>query len=195
MSQESRFCNRCGVALTQGSAFCSKCGAPVAPTQAIPPSTPGQPGEDRWERRWERRRERYERYEKHEKQEKNEKSEKNEKGRGGDLAGALTGGLILVLLGVLSYLSENGSKIVTWSNFWGYLMLGIGVILILQGALRMAMRGRPYIGSFIGGAILLVIGASAVASTNLDLWPLILVAVGVGVMASAFVGRRRAPRP
>ncbi|MGD0319357.1 MAG: zinc-ribbon domain-containing protein [Nitrososphaerales archaeon] len=192
MSQESRFCNRCGAALTQGSAFCSKCGAPVAPTQAVPPSTPGQPGDGRWERRWERRRERYERYEKHEKQEKHEK---NEKGRGGDLAGALTGGMILVLLGVLSYLSENGSKIVTWSNFWGYLMLGIGVILILQGALRMAMRGRPYIGSFIGGAILLVIGASAVASANLDLWPLILVAVGVGVMASAFVGRRRAPRP
>jgi hypothetical protein len=138
---------------------------------------------------------RYEKHERHEKHEKHEKNEKGEKGRGGDLAGALTGGLILILLGVLFYYSTIGTTAINYGNFWQYFLIGVGAILILQGMIRYAEHGRPYIGSFIGGAVLIVIGYAFVSSNNFNLWPLILVVLGIAAIASAFASRRRAPRP
>jgi len=184
MSQESRFCHRCGASLPVGSSFCPRCGTPVgvAPSaSSILPSGPN-PARER-------------RHEKQEKQEKNEKSEKNEKGRGGDLAAAVTGGLVLILLGLLLYWSETGTTAITWSNFWEYFILGLGAILIVQGLVRYAQRGHLIPGTFIGGAVLMVIGGSFVASSDFGLWPLILIVLGVGAIASAFVGRRGSPVP
>lgn len=74
-------------------------------------------------------------------------------------------------------------------------MMGIGAILILQGVLRFAMSRRPFIGTFIGGAVLLIIGFSSVQGFSANLWPLILVAIGAAVMLSATLGRRRRPAP
>lgn len=150
--------------------------------------TPSAPSPPPWERRRER-------HEKQEKQEKREKQEKGEKGRGGELAGAITGGLVLVLLGILFYLAQAGLMHVTWGNFWEYFIIGLGAILIIQGLVRYAERGRAYYGSFIGGVILMLLGFAFVATSNYDIWPLILVVIGVAVIASAFVGRRRNPVP
>jgi uncharacterized Zn finger protein (UPF0148 family) len=183
MSTGSRFCHRCGAALPTGAAFCPSCGAAVAvaspPWQATPPAPPSQPT----------------RYEKHEKHEKREKREKQEKGRGGDLAGALTGGLILILLGVLLYFSIVGNTGINYGNFWEYFIIGVGAILILQGVIRYSQRGTPYIGSLIGGAILMIIGLAFVSTANYALWPLILVVLGFAAIASAFTARRRVPVP
>jgi uncharacterized Zn finger protein (UPF0148 family) len=184
MSTGSRFCHKCGASLPAGAAFCPSCGAAVvvaSPTwqQATPPVTPSQPV----------------RYEKHEKHEKQEKREKQEKGRGGDIAGAITGGLILVLLGVLLYFSAVGNTAISYGNFWQYFIIGVGAILILQGLIRYSQRGTPYIGSLIGGAVLMIIGLAFVSAANYALWPLILVVLGFAAIASAFTGRRRAPVP
>jgi ribosomal protein S27AE len=197
VSQESRFCHRCGASLPTGSAFCPRCGAPVAlsqpgspapaTTQVPPPSDSAAP-RPKWEGR-------YEKQEKHEKHEKGEKGEKAEKGRGGDLAGALTGGLILILLGVLFYLSQVGTYAIDWSNFWEYLLIGIGAILVIQGAIRYAQLRRAYPGSFIGGAVLIIIGSVFLTNAGYVFWPLILVVIGMAVILSAFVGRNRMPRP
>jgi len=138
---------------------------------------------------------RYEKHEKHEKREKQEKNEKGEKGRRGDLAGAITGGLILILLGVLLYFATVGTTVINYGNFWEYFLIGIGVILILQGLLRIAEGRRQVIGSFIGGAVLIIIGFAFVSTNNFNLWPLILVVLGIAAIASAFSTRRRAPRP
>ena len=187
MSQQSGFCTKCGAALSAGSTFCHRCGAPVAAASTGPSPPPS------WSsRREERRRERQE---KHEKYEKQEKREKNEKGRGGDLAGALTGGLILILLGILFYMSQAGIAPITWGNFWEYFLIGLGAILIVQGLVRYAERGHLFPGNFIGGFVLLVIGLAFVSSNSLSLWPLILVVLGIGAIVSAFVGRARVPRP
>jgi uncharacterized Zn finger protein (UPF0148 family) len=184
MSTGSKFCHRCGAALPAGAAFCPSCGAAVAVApsawqQATPPAPPSQPT----------------RYEKQEKHEKHEKREKQEKGRGGDLAGALTGGLVLILLGVLLYYSAAGNSTINYGNFWEYFIIGVGAILILQGVIRYSQRGTPFIGSFIGGAVLMIIGLAFVSTANYALWPLILVVLGFAAIASAFTARRRAPVP
>lgn len=197
MSQESRFCHKCGAPLQLASAFCAKCGTPVlgavapsGPTTA-PPATPSAP--PTWEGRHERH-EKHEKNEKREKQEKQEKHEKQEKGRGGDLAGAITGGLVLILLGTLFYLAQTNVISVTWNNWWMYFMIGMGAILIFTGLVRYAQRRYMPTGSFIGGAVLIFFGLAFVSNTS-SLWSLILVVLGVVAIASAFRGRRRNPAP
>jgi zinc-ribbon domain len=183
LSSSSRFCSRCGSQIPAGAAFCPSCGlaASAAPT-GQPEASAGPAGQ--YPRR---------RHEKQEKQEKGEKGEKNEKGRGGDLTGAVTGGMILIWLGVIFFLSQN--NYISSSNWWAYFLMGIGAILILQGVLRFGMSRRPFVGSFIGGVVLLIIGFSSVQGFTANLWPLILVAIGVAVLLSAVVGRQRRPAP
>ena len=181
MSQGSSYCHKCGAALPYGATYCPRCGTPVAvaPAGGMPGQAPSPPT----------RPYRYEKYEKH------EKREKQEKGRRGDLAGAITGGLVLILLGILFYFSTMGTYPVNYGNFWQYFLIGLGAILILQGIIRYAERRVPNAGSFIGGAVLILIGAAFVSSNNFDLWPLILVVLGIAAIASAFTARRRAPVP
>ena len=191
MSSWSRYCHRCGAALPAGAGFCPNCGTAAAVTpataqvEAPSPPSQGAPESPYYHRH---------RHEKEEKQEKHEKHEKGEKGRG-DLAGALTGGLILILLGVLLYFSIAGNTAINAGNFWEYFIIGVGIILILQGIVRYVERGRSLVGSFIGGAVLVVFGLALVSSSSNYVWPLILVVLGVAAIASAFTARRRVPVP
>jgi ribosomal protein L40E len=183
LSASSQFCARCGAQIPTGAAFCPKCGAPAQGAPAGQQAGASAPPYDYSRRR----------HEKQEKQEKQEKGEKNEKGRGGDLTGAVTGGMILIWLGLIFFLSQN--NYITSGNWWAYLLMGIGAILIIQGVIRFGMSRRPFIGSFIGGTVLLIIGFSSVQGFTADLWPLVLVAIGVAVLLSAIVGRQRRPAP
>jgi cation transport ATPase len=198
MSQGTKYCHKCGAPLPASSVFCPNCGSSVpsaipvsgaAPAvgqpQTQPPAQPEYYGRHRHN----------EKQEKQEKHEKNEKNEKHEKGRGGDLAGALTGGLILILLGLLFYLAQSNLLSITWSNWWAYLLVGIGVILIIQGIIRYGQHGYLFQGSFIGGAILIIIGLAFVSNWGAYFWPLVLVILGVAAIVSALVGRRRTPAP
>lgn len=182
MSQGSRYCHKCGAALPSGAAFCPSCGTAVGGPSAgqVQAPAPGQVSHH---------------YEKHEKQEKREKGEKHEKGRGGDLASAITGGLILILLGVLLYYATLGTTAITFGNFWQYFIIGVGVILLIQGIVRYGERGTLYFGSFFGGAVMILIGLAFISSANVNLWPLLLVVLGVAAIISAFTGRRRSPAP
>lgn len=186
MSEGTRFCHKCGAPLPAGAVFCPKCGTPL-PSGAAPPSA----GPERYPPSAPMRA----REEKHEKQEKQEKHEKHEKGRGGDLAGAITGGLILIFLGVLLYYASLGTSAVTFGNFWEYFLVGIGVIFVVQGIVRYGEKGVPYFGSFIGGAVMIIVGLAFITSGSLNLWPLILVVLGAAAIISAFTSRRHNPRP
>ena len=193
MSQASSFCHVCGAPLAQGAAFCSRCGTPVAFVGA--PSGPsgraaaqGPPPQPPWGTRNEKQ-------EKREKQEKHEKHEKREKGRGDDLAGAVVGGSVLVFLGLLFYLAQSGMLQVTWGNWWEFFLVGLGVILIVQGLVRFAQHGHSPVGSFIAGAVLILVGLAFFASNTFPFWPLVLVVLGLAAIVSAFTGRRRTPAP
>ena len=171
-----RYCPKCGTPLAEGAAFCHSCGAPAVGASAPPAQSVAT---------------RHEKQEKGEKREKREKSEKGEKR--GDRNGPVIGGLILIWLGVTFYLAQAGT--VSWTNWWAYFLLGLGAIIIGQGVLRLAGGRGPYVGSFIGGAVLMLIGYASVQPLAVELWPLILMVIGAGVILSGVAGRRRVPKP
>ncbi len=113
--------------------------------------------------------------------------------RGGrDLAGAIAGGLILILLGSLLYLGENNLLSLTTATWWAYFLMGLGIIIIAVGLVRYGQR-RYFMGSFIGGAILIAVGLTGVVSSFSYVWPLILVVLGLAVIAAAMTGRGSIP--
>ncbi len=195
VSIDNKFCSRCGASLQAGMLYCPRCGlavpqpTPSQPSAATPPAGATPPPSDWREQRrlWraERRAERYEKYEKGEKH-----AEKVEKGRGGGVMGPIIGGSILIWLGVTFYLEQIGY--LPSADWWAYFLAGIGAIIIIQGLIGYAMYRVPYIGSFIGGAIILLIGLAFVSNLG-NIWPLILVVIGVALLASSLTARRRRP--
>jgi rRNA maturation protein Nop10 len=176
------FCPKCGSEVTSDAAFCPKCGAQLV-VSAIPPVTPVPPVE---------RRRHDEKREKGEKQ--GEKGEKQEKG--GDKTVPIVGGLILIWLGVMAYLAQTQYMGITWANGWGYFLLGIGVILVLQAVIRyvtLPSKGSA-IGSLIGGFVLIIVGLAGAYGIQ-DWWYLVFIAIGVVVIISGITATRRNPRP
>jgi len=98
----------------------------------------------------------------------------------------ITGGLILILLGVLFLMSEMGR--VSWTDWWAYFLVGLGAIFLLEGLIRaFSAEGRRSAGGrLVAGLILVVIGGSHLIGFE-EWWPLVLIAVGVGVLISALV--------
>ncbi len=101
----------------------------------------------------------------------------------------LTGGLVLILLGILFLLSEMGR--IGWVDWWAYFLVGLGVIFLLEALVRaFSAEGRRGAGGkVIAGLILIVIGGSHLVGFE-QWWPLILIAVGVGVLISGLLGKR-----
>ena len=142
---------------------------------------------------------RYARGEKDEKREKGEKEEKHEEKhekdeKSGDWTGAFVGGFILVWLGISFYFVE--ARYTTWSDWWPYLIIGIGVVLIAQAVLRYStsrFKG-PAIGSLVGGMVLLIIGLAGMVGMR-DWWPFVLIAIGVMVIVAGLTARAHTPKP
>jgi uncharacterized membrane protein YvbJ len=110
------YCPKCGNQVEENMTFCPRCGASLraeAPVRTV------------------RRDEKAEKQEKGEKQEKqeSEKGEKHEKGEYG-FVGWLIGGLILIVLGVMAYLSVYYS-FMNLAVAWALFLLIIGVIIII----------------------------------------------------------------
>jgi len=170
------FCQKCGAEIPADAAFCPKCGSQTAVSPVAV----------------ERGRRREEKREKSEKDEKKEKGEKEEKS--GDKTGALVGGLILIWLGISFYLVQ--ANYIGWNDWWPYLIIGIGVVLIAQAVIRYStsrFKGAA-MGSLIGGAVLLIIGLAGIVGMK-DWWPFVLIAIGVVVILGGVTARMRTPKP
>jgi uncharacterized membrane protein YvbJ len=121
------YCPNCGNKIDEKMAFCPKCGAPLKVKQ--PPSEAERiPAPTRAEKA--------EKHEKREKEEKREKTEKYEKREFGFI-GPLIVGLILIFLGLMSYLQLTGflRREIVWALF----LFIIGIIIII-GAIIASMR-------------------------------------------------------
>ena len=166
------FCPKCGAEIPEEAEFCPYCGTRLREGKA--------------------RRVHEEKHEKREKEEKTEKGEKHEKEA--DKTGPITGGLILIYLGITFYLAFN--DIISWEKWWAYFLLGLGGILIIRAAMISVMtkRVRVAYGSLIGGVVLCLIGATGVLGIK-HWWPLILVALGIAIIISALRERKKSPRP
>jgi hypothetical protein len=140
-----------------------------------------------------------------EERKRNEKEEKDESQRGGekwggekwagDPLGRAVFALIIIWAGVaflLVNLAGDGEAFlgIDEGNVWGLILAGAGVIIWLEVLLRVAMPEyrRPLGGRIILGTVLLVIGLGGVL--DVDLWPLILIAIGVSTLLGYLTGSR-----
>jgi cation transport ATPase len=187
---EQKFCTNCGAPLSGDAAFCSKCGRSVAQVSAgpVPPPPPTYHRNEKYQEKHEK----HERGEKHEKHEKHEKGEKMEKGGRAGWVASVFAGIIIIWLG-LSIALALTHYITDW---WAYFLMGLGVILIIEGFILAMRRSHfyPFIGFFIGGATVFLIGLGD-AFKPIYFWSYFLIVIGIVIIAMAIFGRRRAPRP
>ena len=121
------YCPKCGTQVEENMTFCPRCGAPLKAEATV---------------RAVQRNEKAEKQEKGEKQEKQEpeKSEKHEKGEFG-FVGWLIGGLILIFLGLMSYLQMTGYSL--WQFTWPFFFIGIGLIIIIGAVIAAKRNPKP----------------------------------------------------
>lgn len=94
-------------------------------------------------------------------------------------------GLVLVLLGVLFLLSQAGW--VTGDAWWQSLLIGLGVISILNGMAyyhNPAYRWGSY-GKFIVGIVMIIIGTLFILGSS-QWWPVALIVAGIAFLIRFF---------
>ncbi len=100
--------------------------------------------------------------------------------------------LVLIWAGLV-LLADNLDLFATveWFSTWGLILTGAGVILLLEIAARLLMPDyrRPVGGSLIVAAVLLGLGLSSLVEAAVA-WPLILIAIGVGLLLRGLIGTR-----
>ena len=124
------YCPKCGNKIEEEMSFCPKCGASLKEGQVPQPRTTTY-----------RRDEKAEKHEKQEKGERNEKAEKHEK-REYSFIGPLIGGLILIFLGMTSYLEITGFA--RREMLWAFFFVMVGVVVIVAAIFGAMMAGRRH---------------------------------------------------
>jgi hypothetical protein len=155
-------CKNCGAEIPADSKFCPKCGKPVEDE-----ATQGTQGSQDWRddrREW-------------------------RQARCGDWSGGWWGedwvsrwswtwsplwimitavvfGLGVVLVGMLLFLASSGvTGIVTWDNFWAYLLIGLGALGVIRETAKVYMSGHLSLhGGMVFAIILITIGVAGLAA-------------------------------
>ena len=106
-----------------------------------------------------------------------------------DPYGALIGGGVVILLGVLLLLQNQG--LLGGGDFGGLFLLGIGVILVLRGVLAYQQTGGydEGFGYLTGGGILILIGAG-IAYNIRDWWAFLLIGLGLLIVGRGISNRK-----
>jgi hypothetical protein len=107
-----------------------------------------------------------------------------------DRISAVLGGVVIILVGVLLFLASQG--ILSWDTWWQYLILGIGIILLIDSVIRYPQEGSAgfRLGRLIAGIVLIGVGAAFLLG-SVAWWPLIIVVVGVVVVVVALLRPRQ----
>ena len=103
---------------------------------------------------------------------------------------ALFFGLIVISAGVFLLLAARG--IIEWGDWWAYLFLAMGCILIIDAFARYAVPAhrRPIFGKVFFGLILICIGGSNIYGLE-EWWTLILIIVGVLIIVYGMTRTRK----
>jgi len=128
------YCPKCGTKVREEMNFCPKCGAPLKVEQVPAAAAPPAPI----------RVEKAEKHEKREKEEKHEKREKEEKYERRELSfvGPLVGGLFLMFVGYMFYLSVTVS--LRWEAVWALFFIVIGIIVIVGAVYAAVTAARRH---------------------------------------------------
>jgi hypothetical protein len=131
---------------------------------------------------------------------RNEKEEKEEKGRGDSWDEkwrrdpiAAAGWAVIFIWAGLVLLAENMGLLIRFERLetWSIIFIGAGLIVLLGVVVRLLVPAyrRPVTGSLIFGVILLGIGLGEVVGWVV-IGPLVLIAIGVGVLLRGLLGGR-----
>ncbi len=117
-----------------------------------------------------------------------ERREETREKRSRDPLRGLFWGLVLILVGILFFINQQGTE---WDILWKYLLIGLGSIFIVDGLAHLAVPAHRdgQLGRFIPGVILLFVGLAFLYNFS-QWWPIILIAVGVIILLS-FLFRRK----
>ncbi len=90
-------------------------------------------------------------------------------------------GLILILLGVLFFLDNQG--VVPSGRWWQFFLTGLGGIFLIEALVRWLQKdpAEAIKGRVIAGVVLAGIGVAFIIGAS-NWWPLILIVVGVVVI-------------
>jgi len=124
--------------------------------------------------------------------EKHEEKSWEEKYRNDPISAALWAcvfiwaGLVLLAgnLGLLDWLSRRpGQQFFAWTDSWGLILLGAGVIVLIGAGIRVSMPAyrRSVSGDLIFSVILIGIGIGNIFGFSVTL-PLILIVVGLSIL-------------
>ncbi|MCP4514605.1 MAG: hypothetical protein GY824_05160 [Delftia sp.] len=119
--------------------------------------------------------------------EKREEKEEKDGDWSSDSLSSAIWALIIIWVGVVFLLSN---MIEDWDNSWAWIMAGIGALIFLEVVVRLVIPAyrRPVGGRVVLGTIFLIGGASNLV--NVDLWPLVLIAIGVVMLLGYFNPRK-----
>jgi hypothetical protein len=161
-------CKTCGADIPADSMFCPKCGKPVEGEPAQGAQGPQEWRDWRAERRSWRHARRADRF----------------GGWWGEdwvsqwswtwspfwiMVNAVIFGLGVVLVGTLLFLASSGfTGIVTWENFWAFLLIGLGTLGVIRETAKYYVSGRRFWpGGLVLAIVLITIGvAGLVAQTT-----------------------------
>lgn len=141
-----------------------------------------------------------EKVQKGDKDEKEEKQEKEEKDRDqsweekwrNDPLNAASWAAILIWAGIALLIENLGwLRGLEQLEAWNLILIGAGLIVLVTVAVRLLVPAyrRPVMGSLIFGLILLAVGLGEVIQWG-ALWPLVLIAIGVGLLARGLIKRQ-----
>jgi len=133
-------CPKCNSRVTEAMSFCPSCGASLKEAPAAAPAPVPAPPAPPVRRE---KQEKQEKGEKGEKREKTEKGEKHEK-QGVGLLGPIIGGIVLIMLGVMAFLSLQPD--INQPMLGAYFLVIIGIVIIvaaIYGAMIAARRHPP----------------------------------------------------
>lgn len=122
--------------------------------------------------------------------EKVEEKHREEKDWRRDSLGGTIWALILIEAGVaLLGVTANLVDWLDWGNVWGVIMIGASLLLTAEIAIRLLVPSyaQPLGGRIVLAAVLAFAGISNV--TGLELWPLILIALGLSIVIRGFTSR------
>ena len=102
-------------------------------------------------------------------------------------------GLFIVYSGLILLVAASGfSQWVTWGNFWGYLLSGIGFLMVIRWYARLLIAGRRlWYSDLVGGLILIIIGVAGILMSMAGMgrysWVLLFVLIGLGIIGAGIV--------
>jgi len=104
------------------------------------------------------------------------------------MVNAVIFGLGVVLIGALLFLASSGITIVTWENFWAYLVIGLGALGVIRETAKYLVSGHmPWGGGMIFAIVLIIVGvAGLVAQTtgwSQYWWTFIILGGGLAIVA------------